>query len=381
MSRSDFYIDYPISEDVSIDWDISSININQKYHILIGPETNAEYIKYIQGARVIVDEILATNGDWTDETRKNLNRVIIRVDKEEYKLSEVLDSTPWGLMKKNLTGIGATTLELRAKRNSIIVLPTKALAVSKVISEGTIESTEKFKCHYVGSTYKGFANNPSTSEEYLSDPQIVHKKFVVVSDSLGRLLYIIRRQRRNPFEFFLLVDEIDSYQYDNTYRPDMEKVIDYYFKFPQHKRSMLSATINEFSDPRIKEEPFVELEFVKPINKRSIKLIHTSSIRAELAQYIKSLCEAYPNDKILIAYNSITNIMSTINLLEEPLRPQCAVYCSENSKDKPGEYHAEFSKDRLQEDKNPFCNLYVFCWDRYRRPIPFGFSIGCFSSV
>jgi hypothetical protein len=43
--------------------------------------------------------------------------------------------------------------------------------------------------------------------------------------------------------------------------------------------------------------------------------------------------------------------MSTINLLDEHLRPQCAVYCSEKSQDKPDKYYAEISKDRLQEDK------------------------------
>ncbi len=342
-------MDYQISKDVSIDWK-RSIIINDKYHILIGPENDAEYIKYIQGARVIVDDILATNGDWTDETRKCLNRVIIKVYKEEYKLSEVFDSTPWGLMNKNLTGIGATTLELGAKRDSIIVVPTKALAVSKVISRGIIEGTDKFKCYYFGSKYQRFENNPKSLKKYIEDQQIEYKKFVVVSDSLGKLIDKIEESGRKREEFFLLVDEIDSYQYDNTYRPNMEKVIDHYFTFLPYKRSMLSATVNEFSNPMIKKEPFVELEFIIPIT-RSIKLIHTSSIRAELAQYIKSLCEAYPNDKILIAYNSITNIMSTINLLEEPLRPQCAVYCSEKSQDKPDKYYAEFSKDRLQEDK------------------------------
>lgn len=342
-------LDYQISKDVSIDWE-RSIIINDKYHILIGPENDAEYIKYIQGARVIVDDILATNGDWTDETRKCLNRVIIKVYKEEYKLSEVFDSTPWGLMNKNLTGIGATTLELGAKRDSIIVVPTKALAVSKVISRGIIEGTDKFKCYYFGSKYQRFENNPKSLKKYIEDQQIEYKKFVVVSDSLGKLIDKIEESGRKREEFFLLVDEIDSYQYDNTYRPNMEKVIDHYFTFLPHKRSMLSATVNEFSNPMIKKEPFVELEFIIPIT-RSIKLIHTFSICAELAKYIEYLCEKYPKDKILIAYNSITNIMSTINLLDEHLRPQCAVYCSEKSQDKPDKYYAEFSKDRLQEDK------------------------------
>lgn len=196
-------MDYQISKDVSIDWK-RSIIINDKYHILIGPENDAEYIKYIQGARVIVDDILATNGDWTDETRKCLNRVIIKVYKEEYKLSEVFDSTPWGLMNKNLTGIGATTLELGAKRDSIIVVPTKALAVSKVISRGIIEGTDKFKCYYFGSKYQRFENNPKSLKKYIEDQQIEYKKFVVVSDSLGKLIDKIEESGRKREEFFFI---------------------------------------------------------------------------------------------------------------------------------------------------------------------------------
>ena len=38
---------------------------------------------------------------------------------------------PHGIVNKQLPGVGATTLEINSNRNSIIVLPTKALAFSK----------------------------------------------------------------------------------------------------------------------------------------------------------------------------------------------------------------------------------------------------------
>lgn len=38
---------------------------------------------------------------------------------------------PHGIVNKQIPGVGATTLEINANRNSIIVLPTKALAFSK----------------------------------------------------------------------------------------------------------------------------------------------------------------------------------------------------------------------------------------------------------
>jgi len=329
-------------------------------HFLIGEGYDYDggmrgVVRYVQGARVKADNLELKNFEWDNSAASFQDRKIkiarFYVNKRDYKLSDIFETTPWGVIKKNRTGIGATTLELRAERNSIIVVPTKALAVSKVKSTGFIEGTEKYKCYYVGSPFEGFTRNPNNLGKYLYDKEIQYKKFVVVSDSLGNLIKGIENLGRKREEFFLLVDEIDSYQYDNTYRPNMEKVIDYYFTFPWYKRCMLSATVSEFSNPQINEEPFFELIFIEP-PVRNINLIPTLNICAELAQYIKDLCVKYPEDKILIAYNSITNIMSTINLLDNPLSLQCAVYCSEKSIDKPGEYYAEFSEDRLQNRIN-----------------------------
>lgn len=46
-------------------------------------------------------------------------------------LSKYIDKMPHGIIDKKIPGIGATTLEINSGRNSIIVLPTKALAYSK----------------------------------------------------------------------------------------------------------------------------------------------------------------------------------------------------------------------------------------------------------
>ena len=196
MPTPELNIDYPIAQDDAIDWRRSIIP-DVKYHILIGPEEHQEVIKYIQGAKVIDRDAFKTFAARKSD-RPDIERVEINVDREEYRLSEILETTPWGLMNKNKTGIGATTLELNAQRDSILVVPTRALAVSKVRSTGYIEGTEKFKCHYVGSDYANFSNKPSTLEAYLDDPQIVYKKFIVVSDSLGSLIKRIGKRGRNP---------------------------------------------------------------------------------------------------------------------------------------------------------------------------------------
>lgn len=42
-----------------------------------------------------------------------------------------MDKMPHGIMDKQLAGIGAITLEIKSKRDSIIVFPTKILAYNK----------------------------------------------------------------------------------------------------------------------------------------------------------------------------------------------------------------------------------------------------------
>ena len=66
-------------------------------------------------------------------------------------------------------------------------------------------------------------------------------------------------------DYFIMFDEIDSYQYDSYYRPKMEESFDYYFKFPKKQRCLVSATIGNFSNPLIKEEPIINIKSPKPI--------------------------------------------------------------------------------------------------------------------
>ena len=73
-----------------------------------------------------------------------------------------------------------------------------------------------------------------------------------------------------------MVDEIDSYQYDSSFRPILEDVIDYYFKFNKNLRCLVSATVGEFSNPDIAKEPVINVEFNNPAP-RNIKLVNTNS--------------------------------------------------------------------------------------------------------
>ena len=66
-------------------------------------------------------------------------------EKQLTRLTDVLPELPSGIVFKDETGMGATTLELKSKRNSIIVEPIKITASSKAFEH---------KFLYVGSPTK-----------------------------------------------------------------------------------------------------------------------------------------------------------------------------------------------------------------------------------
>ena len=260
----------------------------------------------------------------------------------ETKLSEILTFLPHGLIDKKITGIGATHLEMYCPRHSIIVTPTRVLAYNKAIKEES-------KFLYVGSAYNGKTTSIQDINNYLDNPSIQYKKFLVVADSLPKLLSVLEGKKDTDVynDYFLMVDEIDTYQSDNYYRPVLSNVIDYYLKFNIEKRALVSATINSFSHPKLKEEDVTQI-ICNDTLKRSIRLTPTNNINQSLANVIEETRENYPTDKMLIAYNSVQNILNTIKLLPFEIQEECGILCSEYNKVEVGGYETRINEqDRL----------------------------------
>ena len=243
---------------------------------------------------------------------------------KKHLLSNYLTKMPHGLVDKKIPGIGATTLEINSKRNSIIVFPTKALAYSK--------HSKHPNTLYVGSEIKGEKEKVTNQqiEEYLAKDG--YKKLLVVADSLGRLLSIIGK---NYKDYFLMIDEIDVLQTDNNFRPQLENVIDYYLMFPLKNRCMVTATMKEFINPLLKKECKFSITWIYNA-RRDVKLLHTNNTTQTVIEEIIS----HPRDKIFIAYNSILQIQNILSTLDEETRKECAILCSEASIKEAGEYFA-----------------------------------------
>ena len=251
-------------------------------------------------------------------------------------LGNVLDFLPYGIVDKTVTGIGATTLEILSKRNSIIVMPTRILAYNK--------SKYKDGLLYVGGEIAEFNQKKVTKKQiknYISNSNIEYKKILVVSDSLPAVLEVIGN---TVYEnYFLMIDEVDIIQTDSVFRPALEKSIDYYFKFNPQKRCAVSATINHFSHPLLQQEPFTSIQYPTSV-KRKILLNHT---------YHPNVCTkkkiiAYslnPYEKLVIAYNSIREIKQIIYSLPERLQGECGILCSEHNKEAAGKFYQTIQPD------------------------------------
>lgn len=255
------------------------------------------------------------------------------VFKQGYKMGQVLDSVPYGIIDKSITGIGATTLEINTElRNSIIVVPTKALAYNKYKSTNNARGEDY--CMYIGSSIGDIAKDITIDHvrEYIASRGESVRKFVVVADSLPMLLDFLKILDEEVYiDYFLMVDEVDTMQADSAYRPRLETVMDYYFRFRFYNRAVITATMSEFSNPKLENEARVRIEWeVNP--RRTISTLFTSYVDDLAWNEINILLETDEN-KILVAYNSLDGIANIIKHLSIP-SSDCGILCSERSIEK-----------------------------------------------
>jgi len=325
------------------------------------------------------------------------------------KLKDVMDGLPSGIVFKDETGMGATHVELYSKRNSIIVEPIRITASSKA------SKSKEFL--YVGSPTKTYHPNKISDkhiQDYLINPNIEFKKIVVVADSLWRVIgailninpikgvdskiqfikgigsggakesilerlenikkYKILRKANDLSvinDYFLLIDEIDSFQLDSTFRRSMEDCLDYYKFFKEDMRCMLSATDIKFSDPDLQEEPQTNIAYDSP-SKRKIDIITSGSkhLLGKAFDRIKGTLIKYPDDKILVAYNSVNGCYSLAeNLKRRKLITggSIAILCSNQSEDKAGGYFKELDSDKLPARVNFITSAYFTGFDLHER--------------
>ena len=314
---------------------------------------------------IIKGECLLSGKVTSKRIEDNIHEIIIKKDgNNQIYLSDVLDRLPYGLVSKEETGMGATSLELQTPRNSIIVEPIKITASSKAYSH-TKSPTDKVL--YVGSETK-FHQKKITKAEivaYVNNPKIKHKKIIVVADSLYRVVDAIGDKVFK--DYFLLLDEVDSFQMDSIFRKSMEECIQYYKKFEKPNRCMLSATLIDFSDPDLNKEGKTVIMYDK-ISPRKIHIIrsNTPELIGNTADKITELLNDYPDEKIMVAFNSVARsfevaeYLNTTGIVSEN---DLKILCSKASKDKVRKYYSELDSELLPGKVNFVTSAYFSGFD------------------
>ncbi len=301
-----------------------------------------------------------------------MKAISILIEKDKY-LSEVLQnnlklegvmpgSLPSGRIDKKYTGIGATYCELEDQnRHSLVIVPTRAIAKAKSIQHSA---------YYVaGDSDKTTHENVRSIKMEIKSDSKKKIKVLIVADSLkwfiqtyGDEVYI---------NFFILFDEIDTFQEESKYRQALQESLDYYKKFPNDKRAVVSATMGKFSDPEFEAEKLYEIKLAKK-NKPKLELIHyagDSSI--VLSEYIKQKRNR-TDRKFLIALNNLDRIRQTIELLEDDEK-SVGILCSASRKDEEAvkDYYSELKDGQLQKRINFATSAYYLGIDVLEDPAPY----------
>lgn len=234
---------------------------------------------------------------------------IERIDKNHKFLSEYIDRLPSNcLINKGITGCGGTTLELRSKRNSIILCPTINLVTSK--TEGT---------NYFGVTGKV---QEKEIKRYI-DITSGYKKIVATYDALEKLMKAIPDYE----DYFLLIDEYHLLFNDYSFRSEaILFILNNFSKFNDWAFLTASPLNPEFILKELQDIDQVVYEWENAIPVR-ITIKDTYFVQKELF----SIFEEYKDRNFHVFLNSISTIYKITEKLQEN---DFRVVCSESSKTK-----------------------------------------------
>ena len=250
-------------------------------------------------------------------------------------MSDVLDQIPSNvLLNKQITGCGATTLEINAPRHSIIIEPNVPVIRGKA---------EKHP--HVLPVYEAISMEQVVA--YLQKEG--WRKIVTTPEGFGsKVRPALEKVWPNyQQDFFLLFDECEKIIQDVGYRGDIALPIDDFFAFS--KKAMVSATPIIPSDPRFREQGFSVVKIQPTYDyKQHLNLCFTNNTVEVLDRFI-----AKHKEHICVFINSTDTILRIIERLHLEERSQ--VYCSEKSVKKLREKGYNRCYDILQDQFAEIC--------------------------
>ncbi|MCD8102306.1 MAG: hypothetical protein LUE26_07040 [Alistipes sp.] len=234
-------------------------------------------------------------------------------------LKKVLNQIPSNtILRKTICGIGATTLEIEAERNSIIIEPNVPVIKGKITKHpqmlGVYEGVgaEEIKNH--------ITNKNNSEVTIITTPESYPK----VKKAFRELNIDYRKL------YFMLFDECEKIVQDIDYRTTIMLPIDDFFQF--ENKAMVSATPIIPPDPRFEKQNFKVLEIIPNYDHKIDLCLHpTNNVLCTLRKVMARL-EEYKDVPICVFYNSTDGIDELISLLD--IKELSNVFCGHESVEK-----------------------------------------------
>lgn len=245
-------------------------------------------------------------------------KTVIKYIKEGQKMLEIIPLMQTNtIYNKGIPGIGATTSEMNARRNSIIVLPFVPVIEGKILNkEG------RLRIDLIG-VYDNVNIEKITT--YIESRGTQTKKILCTPEKFNMVIQAIKNQGEDPYEtYFLLLDECESMIKDVDYRPKIKLPMKDFFLFKG--KAMVSATPITPRDSRFERHGFTYVK-IRPHKqwksyRKPLDLIGTNNVASVLRNFIKD----NPEETICIFTNCSKTITKTISDLK--LESEAMVFSS-----------------------------------------------------
>lgn len=249
---------------------------------------------------------------------------LLFINKGEYLNSVLLragytDIPPNVILAKTLTGIGATHMEMEAKRNSIIIEPNVPVIMGKAEKTGNSIAVYEL-C------------SPKQIKDFFKRKDLEYKKFLTTPESFKKIKQVAQALQIDIYkEYFCLFDECEKLTQDVDYRSRITQPISDFFLFDN--KAMVSATPLEMHHPELERQKFTMLKVTPTFDyKKDMTLIVTHSFDRTAKEQLRRLNAC--SKCVCVFFNSTTginevvNYMLTTRLIRED---EYKVFCSKDS--------------------------------------------------
>lgn len=249
-----------------------------------------------------------------------MERIGIKIYENE-NLSKAFDRKGYknipsnAVLDKTLTGIGATYMEIKAKRHSIIIEPNIPVI------------TGKKKDHKEILAVHDDCKEPEI-KAYLLNSAIKYKKILTTPEGFKKVRTVAAANNINIYTtYFCLFDECEKLTQDVGYRENITNPVYDFFRFKD--KAFVSATPLEIRHPEIEKQGFKRYVVDPQFDySRDISLIITNNFAALVTEKLHELRES---EHICIFYNSVDGIEAIVANPRLNIQSDYMIFCSEPS--------------------------------------------------